>query len=188
MNVKNNQRFQENERKIRECLIRLLDTMDIDHITVRMICENAGIHRSTFYTHYEDVCDLLHKTEAVMNRKLFNEMKEIMQDERFFRHPAYYIRFLKYMEQNQPFYRACLKKRYSFPIAKDLDPIFETVIKPAFIKNNIFDEDEMLYYFTFYQAGVTMICKKWIAGGCKEPAETIADYIVHCINSPHLYP
>lgn len=183
MNTKNNQRYQENEKKIRECFISLLDSTDIDHITVRMICEAAGIHRSTFYTHFEDIFDLLHKTEAAMNASLYSEVKAVMDEPRFYCNPDYYIRFLKFMEKHQPFYHACLKKRNSFPIAEGFEPLFERVVKPACIQNGISDEEEMLYYFTYYQAGITMIYKRWIDGGCKEPAEKIADLIVHCVNT-----
>jgi len=124
MNTKNNQRYQENEKKIRECFISLLDSTDIDHITVRMICEAAGIHRSTFYTHFEDIFDLLHKTEAAMNASLYSEVKAVMDEPRFYCNPAHYIRFLKFMEKHQPFYLSCLKKRNSFPIPEGFEPLF----------------------------------------------------------------
>jgi hypothetical protein len=43
MNTKNNQRFQDNEEKIQESFIDLLNTKDINQITVRAICENVAI-------------------------------------------------------------------------------------------------------------------------------------------------
>lgn len=184
MNTKNNQRYQENEWKIRSCFISLLGVTDIDHITVRMICEKTGIHRSTFYAHYEDIYDLLHKTEAAMNAELYEELKGRMEKGDFYRDPAYFVRFLKFMEKHRTFYHACLKKRNSFPIAEGSEPLFEQVIRPSCMKNGITDEGEMLYYFTFYQAGITMIYKRWIDGGCKEPAEKIAALIVNCIGTP----
>lgn len=180
MNTKNNQRFQENEKKIRECFISLLDTTDIDRITVRMICEGTGLHRSTFYAHYEDIYDLLHRTERFMNEELHSEIKDMMQKPDFYRSPVFYVRFLSYMKRHQPFYWACLKKRNAFPIQEGAGPLFEGVIRPACTQKGIRSEEEMMYYFTFYQAGITMIYRRWIEGGCKEAAEEIAGYIVRC--------
>lgn len=180
MNTKNNQRFQENERKIRECFISLLDTTDIDRMTVRMICEGTGLHRSTFYTHYTDIYDLLEQTERFMNAELYARIKAPMQEENFYRNPAFFVEFLNYMKDHRTFYHACLKKRNTFPIQEGAKELFETIIKPACIQKGICDEEEMYYYFTFYQAGITMIYKRWIDKGCTEPAETIAGYIVRC--------
>lgn len=178
MNTKNNQRFQENEKKIRECFISLLDSTDIDRITVRMICERTGLHRSTFYAHYEDIYDLLRRTEVFMNAALHSEIRELMQEKDFYRNPDFFVRFLKHMEKHRTFYHACLKKRNSFPIQEGAEQLFESVIRPACAEKGITDEEEMMYYFTFYQAGITMIYKRWIDGGCREPAEVIAGYIV----------
>ncbi len=181
MNTKNNQRYQENEGKIRAYFISLLDTTDIDHITVRMLCEKTGIHRSTFYAHYEDIYDLLRKTEETMNRELYSEIKDMMTENEFYHNPAFFVHFLKFMEKHRTFYHACLKKRNSFPIAEGAELLLEKVIKPACIQKGISDPDEMMYYFTYYQAGITMIYKRWIDSGCKEPAEKIAALIVNCI-------
>lgn len=50
-----------------EALIRLLEVKDYEYITVKEICEKAGVNRSTFYLHYETVNDLL--SECLENIK-----------------------------------------------------------------------------------------------------------------------
>ena len=40
-------------------LITLLDSKDFEYITIKEICEIAGVNRSTFYLHYDNVNDLL---------------------------------------------------------------------------------------------------------------------------------
>ena len=39
--------------------MELLEKKDFTYITVKEICEKAGVNRSTFYLHYETVSDLL---------------------------------------------------------------------------------------------------------------------------------
>lgn len=50
-----------------EALIRFLEVKDYEYITVKEICEKAGVNRSTFYLHYETVNDLL--SECLENIK-----------------------------------------------------------------------------------------------------------------------
>ena len=42
-----------------KALLELLGKKDYAYITVKEICEKAGVNRSTFYLHYETVDDLL---------------------------------------------------------------------------------------------------------------------------------
>ena len=45
-----------------EALIELLETQEFSYISVKSICEKAGVNRSTFYLHYENTSDLLAET------------------------------------------------------------------------------------------------------------------------------
>ena len=42
-----------------EAFLALLEKKDFAYITVKEICEAAGVNRSTFYLHYETLADLL---------------------------------------------------------------------------------------------------------------------------------
>ena len=47
-----NQRVKLTKRLLREALISLMETKQIQQISVRELCEKAEINRSTFYKHY----------------------------------------------------------------------------------------------------------------------------------------
>ncbi len=52
-------------------LIALLEVKDLEYITVKEICEKAGVNRSTFYLHYETITDLVNEAmESVDTRFL----------------------------------------------------------------------------------------------------------------------
>ncbi|MDZ4992520.1 TetR family transcriptional regulator [Clostridium perfringens] len=182
MNKKNNKRFQENERKIQEVFIKLLDTHDINHITVREICEKAKINRSTFYAHYKDVYDLLDKLEKSMNQKLISQYDSTELDEILFKKEKFFIPFLEFISKNRTFYKTCLKKRNNFPIEEGFEPLWNRVVKPNCLKIGIISEDEMMYYFVYFQAGITMILRRWVANGCKESPQQISNYILNCLS------
>ena len=46
-----------------EAFLELLEKKDFAYITVKEICEKAGVNRSTFYLHYETINDLLEESE-----------------------------------------------------------------------------------------------------------------------------
>jgi AcrR family transcriptional regulator len=48
---------------LKESLINLLEKKDISKISVKEICKNADINRTTFYNHYNDQYDLMRKLE-----------------------------------------------------------------------------------------------------------------------------
>ncbi len=45
-----------------EALLQLLEKKDFAFISVKEICQKAGVNRSTFYLHYETTNDLLEET------------------------------------------------------------------------------------------------------------------------------
>ncbi|MDD3229470.1 MAG: hypothetical protein PHE09_09670, partial [Oscillospiraceae bacterium] len=130
MNTKNNQRFQDNEKKIQECLVAMLDTQDIGQITVRSICQMANINRTTFYAHYQDVYDLLDKLEQKMNACLMAQYDASKLYGAFFMTAEYILPFLNFIRDHQSFYRACLNKRKNFPIEVGFEPLWNRAVKP----------------------------------------------------------
>ena len=52
-----------------EAFLALLEKKDFAYITVKEICEAAGVNRSTFYLHYETMADLL--SESVSHSSCF---------------------------------------------------------------------------------------------------------------------
>ena len=61
---------EETKKKICEAFLHLYSENDIEKITIKMISDKAQISRSTFYTHYSDVYDLLAQIEERVFRAL----------------------------------------------------------------------------------------------------------------------
>ena len=49
-----------------KALLSLLEKKPFEYITIRELCEEAGVNRSTFYLHYENTSDLLKETTSYM--------------------------------------------------------------------------------------------------------------------------
>ena len=63
---KTDQRTRLTQYLIRKSLTELLREKPIQSISIKELCEVAGINRGTFYSHYEDIYQLLRKIEEEM--------------------------------------------------------------------------------------------------------------------------
>ena len=52
-----------------EALLLLLEKKEYEFITVKEICEKAGVNRATFYLHYETIDDLLYEAIEMINKR-----------------------------------------------------------------------------------------------------------------------
>ncbi len=68
---KNESKYFNTAIKMDEALISLLEKKDFEYITIKEICDTAGVNRSTFYLHYENTNDLLKETTKYIIDKHF---------------------------------------------------------------------------------------------------------------------
>ena len=52
-----------------QALLELLEKKDIEFITITEITKKAGVNRTTFYLHYDNIDDLLGETIAYINQE-----------------------------------------------------------------------------------------------------------------------
>lgn len=181
MNRKNNRQFRDSDVRMKRAMLETMNTTPFDKITVRLICEKAGVNRSTFYAHYADIYDMIGQMETNLQKKLMEsypfpgEVVPFSQES--------FIIFLKFIREHRDFYQVALKARRDFPLRQGFDPLWEQIIKPLCIKAGIASESEMMFYFVGFQAGFTMILKRWVEQGCVETEEKIAQIIEAIIPS-----
>lgn len=181
MNRKNNRQFQGSAARMEQAMLELMNKTAFEKITVRLICERAGVNRSTFYAHYADIYDMIEQMEE-------NLQKELMSG-----YPVpgsviplsleSFVPFLTFIRRHEDFYRIALKTRREFPLKQGFEPLWDQVIRPLCQKVGITSESEMMLYFVGFQAGFTMILKYWVEQGCVEKEEKIAQIIQNIIPS-----
>ena len=64
-----------------EALLLLLEQKEFDAITVKEVCQKAGVNRSTFYLHYETMNDLLEETVALINDRFKASLASVPTDD-----------------------------------------------------------------------------------------------------------
>ncbi len=174
-----------------EALIALLEVKDLEYITVKEICEKAGVNRSTFYLHYETITDLVNEAMENVNKRFLSyftqdendfickinskELKDLVlitQD--------YLLPYLRFISDNKNVYRAAFRNpnemqanaRYRNLKRYILEPILEKFEVPDMFRK---------YYIAYYIEGIVAIIKEWLNNGCQDSAETIAAIIEECV-------
>lgn len=174
-----------------EALISLLEKKDLEYISVKEICEKAGVNRSTFYLHYETISDLVNETAETVNSRfiayfsdsntsLFEKMEEQELGELVLVRREYLIPYLRFIRDNQRIYRAAFRNpvgmqshaRYGHLKKEILCPILNRFeVPPAFQK----------YYIAYYIEGIMAIIKEWLNEDCTDDVEWIAEIIESCV-------
>lgn len=92
-----------------EALLVLLEKKDYDFITVKEVCQTAGVNRSTFYLHYEKMDDLLEETVSYVNNKFMDKLSligEVLDPTKVILTTDKYLRpYLSFIKENKKIYR-----------------------------------------------------------------------------------
>ena len=174
MNITNNQRFRSTEEKIKNALLNLLKYRKPNEIYIKEICYEAGINRSSFYAHYQDINDLMIKTE----QELANEINKIFQPTTVFMH-EHFVKMFEFLQQNKLFYSAYLQMSETSSIEKASFLSYEKPLKNSFNHNLQYNDAEFIYHMTFFGGGIKALSKHWILRGCKETPEQMATIILN---------
>ena len=172
MNIKNNKRRQTTCLTFERAFVELLQTCEIDKISVSRLCHITGYNRSTFYANYIDIYDLADKIREGLEsevEELF-AVSDVLSTEIADKYnEGEYLRLLTHIYENQIFYKTYFKLGY------DKQPIR---IDDMAGSKELFGGEHLEYHIEFFRAGLNAIIKKWLSGGCKETPEEINDILI----------
>ena len=163
-----------------EALLVLLEKKDYDFITVKEVCQTAGVNRSTFYLHYEKMDDLLEETVSYVNNKFMDKLSligEVQDPTKVILTTDKYLRpYLSFIKENKKIYRLMHEKPYLFHIDKITNRLYKDIFDIA-LTNFKVKEEEKKYIFSFYTEGVIGIIKRWLEEDCNDEIDFIIGII-----------
>lgn len=166
MNTYNNKRKKTSQEKIEKIFLELIQTKDINQISVTNICKKANLNRTTFYSNYIDIYDLADK----IRKKLENEVSNLYKDERKNRYNSNdFLKLFNHIKENQIFYKTYFKLGFDKNFF-----ISEYDYSQASLYYN---EKHIDYHIEFFKAGFNAIIKKWINNGCVETPQEMFEII-----------
>ena len=174
-----------------EAFLALLEKKDFAYITVKEICEAAGVNRSTFYLHYETIADLLSESVSHMNEQFLAYMKKDSQtfitklrdcplDELYLITPEYLTPYLGYIKQHKRLFRTATENAAVLGLDKSYDRMFRHVFTPILNRYGISQQDRH-YIMAFYIQGLMAIISEWLKNDCADPIAYVTDMIQWCV-------
>lgn len=169
-----------------QALIALLEKKDIEFITVTEITKKAGVNRSTFYLHYENIYELLEETIANLNKEFLSSfdaqtpLKIKSKKDAFLITDEQLIPYLNFVKQNKRVLKLIKQKPQLFQAQKTYQKMYDKIFYPA-ISQFIVEENERIYNLEFFTAGVSAIVHKWLELDCVTDIENIALIIKKCV-------
>lgn len=174
-----------------EAFLGLLQKKNFEFITVKEICEVAGVNRSTFYLHYETIDDLLEESLAYIQRKftfqfvgkqaVIPNIKDCPRSELMWITPEHLGPYLHFIKENRYLYRAVIEHPAIFQSDKIYKKMFEHLFDPILERFSV-PADERNYRMFFYLKGISGIIEEWIKNECKDPIEHMILVICNCIS------
>lgn len=166
MNTKNNRRRRESVEKIEKVFIELLQTQELNEVTVSDISKKAGINRSTFYANYVDTYELADKVKARLEEDVDCLYQEEIQ-QGF--NSNDYLRLFRHIRDNQLFYKTYFKLGY--------DNTHKIKGYDTLQAAEHFDNRFIAYHMEFFKSGFNAIVKMWLNNGCAETPEEMDEII-----------
>ena len=174
-----------------EAFLTLLEKKDFAYITVKEICEAAGVNRSTFYLHYETMADLLSESVSHMNEQFLTYMKKNSQtfvtklrdcplEELYLITPEYLTPYLGYIEQHKRLFRTATENAAVLGMDKSYDRMFRHVFTPILDRYGIPQQDRR-YIMAFYIQGLMAIISEWLRNDCADSIAYVVDMIQRCV-------
>lgn len=170
MNIICNERYKSTEEKIQRALFSLLAFRSYNDIAIKELCYEAGINRSSFYAHYQDINDLMIKTEQSLSKGIMEIFKPNIEW-----NAEVFTKLFEFLYKNKNFYKAYLETNEQTFMEK------QDFINYIHIANSSsqygLDKNKMVYHMAFFAGGLKAIAKSWLTTGCNETPEQMARII-----------
>ena len=188
---KNESKYFKTAIKMDEALISLLDKKDFEYITIKEICEVAGVNRSTFYLHYENVCDLLEETTRYVidkhlsyysldTKRIALRFEDATPRELMFVTEEYLTPYLTFIKENQRIFKVAIRRFNTMHMGKVYEEMFTHIFSPILSRFRV-PEQEHPYVMKFYLSGIFAIVMEWLDRDCTDRIEDVIKVIIDCV-------
>ena len=172
-------------------LISLLENKDFQYISVKEICQKAGVNRSTFYLHYDSVVDLLEETTEYINSQFLSSFEKTPTSfvDRIHEAPLgklvlindeFLEPYLLFVKEHKSIFKAVFNNPECLKANQQLTRLKQDILLPIMKRFRI-PQEEQKYWISYYISGITAIIKEWIIGDCKESVEQMITIITQCV-------
>lgn len=173
-----------------EAFLELIEKKDFAYITVKEICEKAGVNRSTFYLHYETAADLLAESaQYIIDRfveamphdaaEFLKKLPDRPLEELYLITPEYLTPYLTYIREHRRIFRTTVEQAAVLRMNDAYGGLERHVVMPILERFRVPDAD-WEYIMAFYIDGLMAIINKWLRDDCRDSIEHIISVMKRC--------
>ncbi|BAB04438.1 TetR-like C-terminal domain-containing protein [Halalkalibacterium halodurans] len=177
MSVKLDRRKKYTRMLLKESLMKLMQEKPLSNITIKEICDLADINRSTFYSHYTDLYDLLYQIED----EIIKDLSEALSSYNYTKDEE-----ALQMTENLLVYIANNRESCQTLFSEYGDPSFQKkvmmlahdhVIKTPLVGKHT-KPDISEYVSLYIVNGSIHIVQSWLKNGLKQSPKEMAELII----------
>lgn len=172
------ERYSTAEDAIYEAFFLLLKEKEMEKITVSDVIKKAGIVRSTFYNHYENVPALVEAAEDKTIKDIFQLMESFHPKNDRDMCRSYFLAICNYTKKN-PFLANLLQTPHGDTFFEKAITMFHQYVTD--VAHTAVKDNARSVAFSYYIAGsigsTIGVLHKWIAEDFAVPAENVADIL-----------
>ena len=177
MNRSNNRRAWMTKRILQDSLLNLLQANHITEISIKRLCEEADMNRSTFYAHYQNQMEVLHEIEEETYQKVQDFMLSGIRSPGSADSVKIFEQLLTYIREQRGLFLILLGQNGSQDFQKKL---MELTDKAATKSGFSSAEGERNLYMKLYRiAGCTRVIEEWIKQDFDQPINKMAKLLVN---------
>ena len=178
MAEKENRRTRMTKHLLRTALLELMQKKSISQITIRELCEQADLNRTTFYLHYTDQTALLRDTENEVLVQTREYMKNIHTDRNTIRLVQ---EFLEYIKKDDLSFRTLLCRDDSEHFRRRFVHELREIMAPDLPEYGTPRQTQ--YTLIFLMFGILYLIIEWIENDYKESTGEISRLIFQLADS-----
>ncbi len=172
---------------LQDSLVELMKQKPIAKITIKELCENADINRTTFYAHYTDQYDLLQKMEEECLSYAKGAISNLMGEEDQHEMMKLLEEVFQYIIDNRNHIQILMSEQGDINFQKQLFAmIYESCGISLFPDKNA-DIGMKEYYFIYAVSGSVGLLQHWLKDDVMKSAREMADFIYSVAGIAHSF-
>lgn len=175
---KDDRRVKYTKMVLKESFLKLLGEKDITKITIKEICEGADINRATFYAHYSDQFDLLHKIED----ELFENISAYLSEHTYDTGEAGTVdmveRIFVYIKENAQLCKLLLSERGDLDLQKRIMMLVYNKYIDEQIARSVITRNDAEYIYAYTITGCVGVVQKWLYDDMKKSIRSLSELLV----------
>ena len=167
------------KRALGASLKALMQTRPFHKVSVGDICEHCGMHRKSFYYHFQDKYDLL-------NWVFYSEFMHLLDTTPQTELWTYMQRMCEYFAQNQQFYLNAFSIEGQNAFSDTFNETLESIFS-AYLRQEIRDDAFREFYCDFFSDAFRCALLRWLRVGKPASAEQFVALCRRTVDSASVY-